>query len=166
MDQAPTDKPLQRPRIVLLGVALLVLAYFLVPLESDRSLVWRVLTFAATLTVLAVLGLREMRRGEDDPVGRLVLLLVLVVVFFSATFTVLSDQPGQFSGMHTRLDALYFTVVMMATIGFGDIHPTGQLARGTVLVAIIFQLLVVTTLASALVHRIRSRRSGGHGARE
>ena len=89
--------------------------------------------------------------------GRLVLLLVLVVMAFAATFYLLAQVPGEFSGLGTRTDALYFTVVMMTTIGFGDIHPTGQLARGLVVVAVVFHLLVVTSLVSTLLVRLRQQ---------
>lgn len=151
------SRPLERPWPVLAGVLLVTAAYYVVPLEDDRSLVWRVITFGAALALLTLLAVRELRRGSGDPVGRLVLLLVLVVMAFAATFYLLAQVPGEFSGLGTRTDALYFTVVMMTTIGFGDIHPTGQLARGLVVVAVVFHLLVVTSLVSTLLVRLRQQ---------
>ncbi len=43
----------------------------------------------------------------------------------------------------------------MATIGYGDIHATGQLARILVIVAIVFQLVFPTTLMSTIARRLR-----------
>ena len=69
------------------------------------------------------------------------------------------DQPvpGQFVGLETRTDALYFAVVTMATIGYGDIHPVGQLSRVLVMVAVLFQFVFVTTLISTITRRLRLR---------
>jgi len=36
---------------------------------------------------------------------------------------------GQMSGLETKTDAIYFTVTIVATVGFGDITATGQAAR-------------------------------------
>jgi hypothetical protein len=43
----------------------------------------------------------------------------------------------QVSGLNTRTDALYFTLVTMATVGFGDIHAEGQFARAMVICLIV-----------------------------
>jgi hypothetical protein len=46
---------------------------------------------------------------------------------------------GAFSQEHlTRTDALYLTVTVFATVGFGDISPVSQAAR----VAVMFQMLL------------------------
>lgn len=70
-------------------------------------------------------------------------------------------SAGQFEGIENRTDALYFTVVTMATIGYGDIHPVGQAARLVVLVSIAFNAVFVAAIASALVSVLRSGRDPG-----
>ena len=45
----------------------------------------------------------------------------------------------------------------MATIGYGDIHPVGQLSRVLVMVAVLFQFVFVTTLISTITRRLRLR---------
>ncbi|MET0414807.1 MAG: potassium channel family protein [Actinoplanes sp.] len=54
------------------------------------------------------------------------------------------DDPGSFS-THTltRTDALYFTVTVFATVGFGDISATSQIARRLVTAQMILDLLVL-----------------------
>jgi hypothetical protein len=53
------------------------------------------------------------------------------------------------------VDALYFTLVTLATIGYGDITPRGQAARGTVVVQILYSFVFLTAAATALSRRVR-----------
>jgi hypothetical protein len=50
---------------------------------------------------------------------------------------------------------LYFTIVTMATVGYGDIHAVGQFARGLVTVQIVFNLIFVGALTSLVTSRMR-----------
>ena len=60
-----------------------------------------------------------------------------------------------------RLDALYFSMTTMSTVGYGDIHAQGQLARLLVTVQLVFNLVFVASLVSLIQDQIRQR-----GARE
>ena len=60
----------------------------------------------------------------------LVAVLYAFIVFMSLVYLGLGLQPGQFAGLHTRVDALYFTMSTIATVGFGDVHATGQVVAG------------------------------------
>jgi hypothetical protein len=55
--------------------------------------------------------------------------------------------------MSTRIDAVYFTVTTLSTVGFGDVHAVGQAARlvvtGQILVNLAFLGIVVRVLARA-----------------
>jgi voltage-gated potassium channel len=56
----------------------------------------------------------------------------------------------QFDGLETKVDGLYFALVTLTTVGFGDIVPVGQTARAVVTVQVAFDLVVVTTAVSIL----------------
>ncbi len=143
-------------------MALTVLAYFLVPLGSEDARIGpRIVATVALFAVLVWAIVRQMRT-DPEAVGILAILLVLVVVGFALTFYgVEQADPGQFTELHTRTDALYFTVTMMATVGFGDVHPVGQTARALVTLAIAFDVIVVASLARAIARAAGSRVTSG-----
>jgi hypothetical protein len=60
-----------------------------------------------------------------------------------------SDVPRQMAGLSTRTDALYFTLSTMTTIGYGDVHAEGQVARALVCGLIVFNVVVVASLLRA-----------------
>ncbi|WP_390882298.1 potassium channel family protein [Streptomyces salinarius] len=152
-----------RPWLVRVGIAAaVVVAYFLLPLDHlgpQRPVLSWVL-FAVLLTVVAVLLLRQIRhvlldRPDSRPGVVISLLIVLSVHVFSATYYALAKQPGEFSGLHTRIDALYFTVVTLATVGYGDITPRGQAARVVTILQITYSFVFLTAAATALTTRMR-----------
>jgi voltage-gated potassium channel len=152
-------RPWARPVIscaVLLGV------YFVVPLRrgglSPADFVVRVLvTVGGFVLVLVIVG-RQVRRALADQrrlaerVGSLLVIVTLVVVFFASVYYVLQ---GQFHGMSTRVDTLYFTVVTLCTVGFGDMVPVSQTARAIVTVQMLFDLVIVTSALSVVVGAVR-----------
>lgn len=149
---------------------IMVTGYFLVPIDafgSERPEVsWA--SFLVVLTMIAVLLLKQMRDvlldrpGARPAVVTPVLMCLSLMVFSVAYYTVASDQ-GEFHGLHTRMDALYFTVVTLATVGYGDIDPLGQTARLLVLVQIVYNLVFLTAAATILARRLRSHLSRHRG---
>lgn len=133
-------------RALIEGVVIIA-TFYLIPVRADRELGVRVVLTLVALRLLAVIVTRHVRRGTDPLARLLAAVATLALAFYTAAAT-----PGQFVGLETRTDALYFT---MATIGYGDIHATGQLARILVIVAIVFQLVFPTTLMSTIARRLR-----------
>lgn len=142
--------PWVRPVLSLVG---LLIAYYAFPLELGSA---PATALSVTLTALGlgllgwtlVIELMHMRRGGETRSTRvLVMLLILLVMSFSLGFYLLSQvDASQIVGLETRTDALYFTVVTMATVGYGDVHAEGQLARGLVIGLIVFNIVVVASL--------------------
>ncbi|MEU0198093.1 MULTISPECIES: potassium channel family protein [unclassified Streptomyces] len=138
-------------------------AYFLLPLEglgADRPwLGWPL--FVLCLALVAALLLRQVRDVVlEKPHTRsglmIALLMCLAVLVFSSGYYALAQQPGQFTGLRTRVDALYFTVVTLATVGYGDITPRGQEARVVTVVQILYTLVFLTAAATALTRRLHT----------
>lgn len=137
-------------------MAVLVLGFYVMPVtEAEMGDVFRWVSALAVLGALGLLVTRQLRR-DSDRVGSLLASLVFVVCAVALLFYgIAHTTPGEFEGLVTRTDALYFTVVTLTTIGYGDIHPTGQFARLLVTLAIIFNLLFVAALVGAIADRLR-----------
>jgi hypothetical protein len=158
-------------------VALVVLGtvgYYLVPVPGRmRESSWAILfgCSVAALGVLIALAIwRLIRAGENVRIRALVLLLVLTVLYFAWADDSVARLPGQFDDLHTKTDALYFTISTIATVGFGDVHAAGQLARAAVTVQIVFNLVflgaAVAMISGFVRERAQRRRSGGSHHRE
>jgi len=151
-------------RAGLCAVGLLVV-YYAVPVRSEASLGRLVLSLSLTLVGVALLGgsivaqlRRHMRRSQDESVPTLLMLLGLVAVVFALGYYVLNEHsPGQLTGVSTRTDALYFTVATLTTVGYGDVHAEGQVARGLVTLQLLFDVVFVGALVSTVVRILRSR---------
>ncbi|HEY2506202.1 MAG TPA: potassium channel family protein, partial [Streptosporangiaceae bacterium] len=131
--------------VTLVLVVLATVIYYAIPVPGRmREASWALL-FSLGVVVLALLILfaiiRLLGRGEGARMRALVVLLTVTVLFFSWADASVAKLPGQFAELHTKTDALYFNVSTLATVGFGDVHPVGQLARSAVIIEIIFNLV-------------------------
>jgi hypothetical protein len=148
----------------LLGIGVLVMTlYFAVPVEADpkggpllRGIL-SVLVFAG-LAVAVLTQVRLSMADESRRLDGLVVGILAVWVVFSFTFYALAmHQDDQVAGLHTRVDSLYFTASTMLTVGYGDVHATGQLARVLVLLQLLFDVVFVAAAASTLNSHLRRR---------
>jgi voltage-gated potassium channel len=88
------------------------------------------------VAVFAAVFVRQVRRirAAAYPMLRAVEALVMVATLFvvvvaSIHVAVASQDPQAYSEPLTRLDGIYFTVTVLATVGFGDITPVSEQAR-------------------------------------
>jgi hypothetical protein len=146
-------------------MAALTAVYYLIPVPGKmRESSWAVLFFvgAGVLGALILATVRRLlRAGEDARMLGLVLLLTLTVLFFSWCDASVAELHGQFIELHDKTDALYFNVSTLATVGFGDVHPVGVLARAAVTVQIVFNLVFLGAAVS-LISSFFRRRAQSH----
>ena len=77
--------------------------------------------------------------------------LLLFILGFSLTYLALYQaDPGSFSEPISKISAVYFTVTVLATVGFGDITATTDLTRAVVTL----QMLTGITLIGVLVRYV------------
>jgi voltage-gated potassium channel len=173
--QPPQQRALGLPRQLwtivrgLVVIIALLVAYYLLPSGSRIGVDGFTVLFCIGVVVLSALILILANRmlAADPAAAKAIGLLTVVciaILFFARADYLLALEPGQFAELHTKTDALYFNVSTLATVGFGDVHATGQAARLAVTVQIVFNLvfigLGVTLVTGLLKHRARSRSSG------
>jgi hypothetical protein len=132
-----------------LTTTVLVVVYYLAPLRLTLDLgTW--LRFLALLVLLAVLTVRQVQAilRSDIPRVRAVEavatgLPILLLVFAAIYVVIDANQPDSFNEALSRTDALYFTVTVFATVGFGDIVPITELARVVTMLQMVTGLLAV-----------------------
>ena len=108
------------------------------------------------VVLVAGIIIRQLRgsgRRELTPL-QLVVLAEIVACAFSLAYYALAVEGDHFAGLHTRLDALYFTLATMTTVGYGDVHATSQVARGVVCAQLAFNLVFLGALARLLQRRL------------
>ena len=135
----------------LLVATVLVALYYVLPLDgrwnSDVAvrLLVGVLVFTGVMVwhVRAIAGARYPGLRAAVALG---MILPLFLVLFASTYFVMERaSAASFTEPLTRTDALYFTVTVFSTVGFGDIAPKSEAAR----VVLIFQMLADLVLLGA-----------------
>jgi hypothetical protein len=121
-----------------------------------------ILTGALVVATIVVLILGVLDQGEVNAqsVSAAICVYLLLGLFFMFVYgvvAVLSDGPFFAQGVEgTRPLRVYFSYVTLATLGYGDYTPAGDLGRSlAVTEAIVGQLYLVTVVA-LLVSRIGS----------
>jgi voltage-gated potassium channel len=164
----------------LLALAGVLVAYYAVPVSevpSDWDIALAALGLLAGLGALVFVAARQLRQmaqyQKGDPGVRLdvLVLIVLVVVplFSLGYYAIEQGDASQFADLATKTDALYFSLSTLATVGFGDVHATGQLARALVSLQIVFDVVFVAAVVSVLTTQLRARaaeRRAGRGTRD
>ncbi|TQM44886.1 potassium channel family protein [Pseudonocardia cypriaca] len=144
------------------SVTLLVLAYYSIPLDRPlNAATWIgfVLGLAAFAAVIAwqvrailVSDVPRLRAIQAVAIG----LPMLLLLFASTYLRISRDAPDSFSEALGRTDALYFTVTVFTTVGFGDIAPRSELARILTMFQMITGLVVVGLVAKVLLGAVQT----------
>jgi voltage-gated potassium channel len=152
----------------LLYTTLLVVLYYQLPLDEPLGASAGVRILIG-LVIFAGIGVWQVRNiaGSYYPALKafeaLGLILPFYLLLFASTYFVMERvSAASFTERLTRTDALYFSVTVFSTVGFGDIAPKSEAAR----VVLIFQMLGDIALLGAgarvllgAVSRGRQRRS-------
>jgi len=139
----------------------LVVLYFTLPLTGgiDRSaavlLVLGLLAFAGVVTWQVRSVLRSPNPGLRA-IEALAAAIPLFLVLFAALYLHIADLDGAaFSEPLSRTDALYFTITVFSTVGFGDIAPRTDLARVVTMVQMLGDLVFVGLVLRLMVGAVK-----------
>ena len=87
------------------------------------------------------------------------LIVPLFLLLFASTYFVMERaSAAAFTQPLTRTDALYFTVTVFSTVGFGDISPKSEAARIVLIVQMLGDLAILGAGIQVLVRAVQRGR--------
>ncbi|MDQ1631445.1 MAG: hypothetical protein QOC80_1417 [Frankiaceae bacterium] len=150
-------------RVAAFTLALSVL-YGLAPLGDRRHdfiAVQLALSLAAFVLII-VWEIREIFRSRFPAIQAIEAVAVsipMLLLMFSAAYVEMeAASTGSFSEPLTRIDALYFSMTVFSTVGFGDITARSEVARMLVTFQMFADLVLVGFIAKVLFGAVQQRR--------
>ncbi|MFF3012796.1 potassium channel family protein [Streptomyces sp. NPDC057939] len=175
-DEVPTTRQMRRMLLAPLSrsvasAGLLTWLFYVAPLDREAGITTVLLLILGlglfgALVIWQVFAITHAKHPRLRAVEALATAVPLFLLLFSVTYFVLSlNDPPSFSEPLNRTDALYFTVTVFATVGFGDIVPTSQTGRALTTMQMIADLIVVGLIAKVLFGAVKigMRRRAAHG---
>ena len=148
-----------------LTVAILITLYYLLPVSHVSTWIAVTVMSIGLVVLIALVGYQvHSVMTATRPVLRAIEALAVSVPFFLVLFATSylameKINVHSFSQSLIHTDALYFTVTVFATVGFGDITPTSEAARLVVTGQMIGDLLIIGIAIRAIITAVQRRRS-------
>jgi voltage-gated potassium channel len=148
-------------RALLTATALVVL-YYTLPITGEPNgsptviLTVGLLVFAIAIAwqVRAILRSQYPGLRAIEALGAAIPLFL--IVFASAYLMLAGSQVAAFSEPLDKTGALYFTVTVFSTVGFGDITPRTELARVVTMVQMLGDLLVLGLIVRVMLGAVKA----------
>jgi voltage-gated potassium channel len=162
--RAPRRRVLRSLLRATLTSTVLVLLYYQLPLTGEREGSTATLLLAG-LVLFAVVITWQVRAilRSDYPglraIEALAAAIPLFLLMFAAAYVTVNEvQPSAFTEPLSRTDALYFTITVFSTVGFGDIAPVATAARVTTMVQMLGDLVVVGLVLRVMLGAVKEGR--------
>jgi voltage-gated potassium channel len=162
--------PIERRRAVMVCGATVVLswvfifgAYFALPIgrESGLRALVRLGTDIALVGAVVAWQLRRISQAllpELRSIEGLGFIVAVFLVAFSSTYLAMSHQAATTFTMNLdHIRALYFTISVFSTVGFGDITPRTDPARLVVSAQMLLDLVVIGAVVRIIFNAARNR---------
>lgn len=139
-------------------------AYYLLPLDQAFTPATVLVLIGGIVAVSLLLAwqIREITRAPRPELRAMEALATsapLYLLLFATVYYLMGhNSAGTFSETLSRTDALYFTVTVFSTVGFGDITARTEAARLLVTGQMAVNLLLIGVAARLLVSAIQQGR--------
>lgn len=149
----------------LLVGALVLAAAGLIWTGSSFSATLGLVSAAMTLAIVVVIALTVVRQGEvnrQSITGAICVYLLLGMIFMFVYGAAATLGDGLFFAQGTdgtRALRVYFSYVTLATLGYGDYTPAGNLGHTLAVVEALLGQLYLVTVVALLVARMRPARA-------
>jgi len=160
----PRRSTLRKAVLTVLTIVVPIVVYFVLPLDKEFGVLIAtalVITAAASLIPISIRQAQLVLTSGDplfDAMRCIVSALVfLVTAFSSAYFVLAANYDNQINGLNTKLDGIYFTITILATVGFGDISATGQTARAIVSGQMVVNFAVLAVSLRVIAWALKER---------
>jgi voltage-gated potassium channel len=163
------EKPDQRRALVRFGVTVVLSwvfifgAYFALPIGRESGL-RAGLRLAVDLALVAAVVLWQIGRiskamlPELRAIEALSIVISVFLVAFSSIYLAMSHEAAStFSEGLDHVRALYFTITVFSTVGFGDITPRTDPARLVVAAQMLLNLVIIGAVVRLLLDAARNR---------
>ena len=131
-----------------LGVVLIIAILYLVPDDVEVFLIVPYLLFALAAVVFVLFFAKQLREVTKShfpfirAIEALILTGMLFLVIFAGIYVMLSGSDEQaFSQPLDHFTALYYSMVVFSTVGFGEIAPTDTTSRAISMIQMILNLV-------------------------
>ena len=145
-------------------------AYFALPIGHESGL-RAVVRLAVDIALVAAVVLWQVRRitramlPELRAIEALGIIVAVFLVAFSAIYLAMSHESGTtFTLDLDHVQALYFTITVFSTVGFGDITPHTDAARLVVSAQMLLDLVIIGALVRLIFNAARNRVTPGRRA--
>jgi Ion channel len=148
--------------LIATAVALAVLLLFTAPkdFQGGIGLVSALLVVTTIATIaIGVVDQKDVNAQSITGAVCIYLLFGLLFMFIYTSVALLGSSPFFAQGTDgTRALRLYFSYVTLATLGYGDYTPAGNLGHMLAITEALFGQLYLVTVLALLVSRLQSRR--------
>jgi len=154
---------------LLLALSALIVFYIVAPVDSESSATVLATMVAAVVVFGVVLGWQVRALTHSAyPFLRVVhtmsMALGVFIVGFATVYLAMSvANPATFTEPLNKISAVYFTVTVLATVGFGDLAATTDAARLVVTAQMLLGLTFIAVVARFLVGYTEQRTRKLHG---
>jgi voltage-gated potassium channel len=145
-------------------------AFYVVPIGHESGL-RAFVRLGADIAVIAAVFAWQIRRislaalPELRAIEALGIVIVLFLVAFSGIYLGMSHEtPFTFTQRLDQSKALYFTITVFSTVGFGDITPRTDAARLVVSAQMLLDLAIIGAVVRLIFNAARSRITPGAGS--